>query len=80
MVVVMMVVTVRNEMADDAAKDPVMVVMVMMMTVAVMVVVHAGHLHLAGLPADRLRLPRRRGIGRPQRRDRVRNRIEQLGK
>ena len=76
MVVVMMMVVmvVRENMPDDAANDPMMVMMV--------VVVHAGNLHVAGQPADRraLALLRRRRIGRPQRRDGVRNRIEQVGK
>jgi hypothetical protein len=79
-VVVMMVVVVvvRDELPDDAANDPVVVV-VMMMMVAVVVVVPARDLGIAVEPADRLRLTRRRGVRRPQRRDGVRDRIEQLG-
>ena len=78
MMVVMMMVMVRNEMPDDAANDPVVVVMVMMMDAVMVVVAHTCDLHLAVLPADRF--ARRRRIGRPQRGDGVRNRIEQLGK
>ena len=74
----MMVVVVRDDVPDNATNNPVVVVMVVMM-VAVMMVVITRDLRVILQPADRLRLARGRRIGRPQRRDCVRNRIEQLG-
>jgi hypothetical protein len=74
MMVVMMMMMMGNDMPDDAANGPVMVVMVVM-------VAHAGDLGVAIQPADRLllRAACRRRVGCPQRRDRVRNRGEQIG-
>ena len=77
-VMMMMVMVMRDESPDDAANDPVVVMVMMMMVVAVMVVVIARDLRVTIELADRLSLARRR-IGRPQRRDGVRNRIEQIG-
>jgi Na+/melibiose symporter-like transporter len=79
-VMVVMVMVPVPELPDDAANDPVMVVMVMVMVAAMMVMI-ARELHVAVELAGRLllRLARRRGVGSPKRRDRIWDRVEQLG-
>ena len=83
MVVVVMVVVRPDDRDDNPMMVVVMVVVPPARSVAIVdvVVVITRYLHVAGLPVDRLalRLARRCRIGRPQRRDGVRNRIEQLG-
>src|SRR5262249_40720312 len=77
-VVVMVVVMMAAD--DDPARpdDDRAMMMVMVVTIVAMMVMMpiSRHLHLARL-AQRLLVARRR-IGRPQRRQRIRNRVEQL--
>ena len=80
-VVVMVAASDANADAWHADDRPMVVMVVVMTVVAVMVMMAiAGDLHLTGLARDVL-LARRTGrsIGRPQRRDGVRDRVEQLG-
>jgi hypothetical protein len=85
MMMVMVVVTMHPDAHAGHPNDrPVVVVMVVVVppvAVVVMVMPPARDLHLAGLSRDILLARRLRGgIGCLQRRDGVRNRIEQLGK